>query len=145
MKTKVCYSYHPETFEYVGEETAYECQIVENDFLLPASATFVSPPSIELVPKQYFKWNGEEWVVENRPDLPVETEAEITLEEHWKNLRRKRNKLLAETDHYFLRDRILTPDNELEMSIYRQNLRDLPQNTIDPSNPSWPIRPSLSV
>lgn len=80
---------------------------------------------------------GETTVV----DLTVEEEAarnahatEIAPEQ----LRAQRNRLLAETDVYALPDRTLSD----EMRTYRQALRDLPANTSDPLNPTWPTKPS---
>ena len=52
-------------------------------------------------------------------------------------LRARRNQLLAETDYHALSDTTLA-DN---MKTYRQALRDLPANTSDPANPSWPSTP----
>ena len=52
-------------------------------------------------------------------------------------LRDKRNRLLAETDYLALADATLTD----EMRAYRQALRDLPANTVDPANPVWPPKP----
>ena len=52
-------------------------------------------------------------------------------------LRRQRNQLLAETDYLALSDSTLTD----EMRDYRQALRDLPANTVDPANPVWPVKP----
>jgi len=52
-------------------------------------------------------------------------------------LRQKRNQLLAETDYLALSDTTLTA----EMAAYRQALRDLPANTVDPANPVWPVKP----
>ena len=52
-------------------------------------------------------------------------------------LRRQRNQLLAETDYLALADSTLTD----EMRDYRQALRDLPANTVDPANPVWPVKP----
>jgi len=52
-------------------------------------------------------------------------------------LRRRRNQLLAETDYLALADSTLTD----EMRSYRQALRDLPANTVDPANPVWPVKP----
>lgn len=54
------------------------------------------------------------------------------------NLRGTRDRLLAETDVYALSDRTLSD----EMRAYRQALRDLPANTSDPKNPTWPTKPS---
>ena len=53
-------------------------------------------------------------------------------------LRGKRNQLLAETDYLALSDVTLST----EMAEYRQALRDLPANTSDPANPTWPVKPS---
>ena len=52
-------------------------------------------------------------------------------------LRRRRNQLLTETDYLALADSTLTD----EMRDYRQALRDLPANTVDPANPVWPVKP----
>jgi cell division protein FtsL len=52
-------------------------------------------------------------------------------------LRARRNQLLTETDYLALADSTLTD----EMRIYRQALRDLPANTVDPANPVWPVKP----
>jgi hypothetical protein len=54
-----------------------------------------------------------------------------------KQLRIKRNQLLAETDYLALSDVTLST----EMAEYRQALRDLPANTTDPANPVFPTKP----
>jgi len=59
------------------------------------------------------------------------------LERRFKRLRTKRTELLAETDYLALADATLTD----EMRSYRQALRDLPANTVDPANPVWPVKP----
>ena len=53
-------------------------------------------------------------------------------------LREERNRRLAETDYLALSDATLSAD----MRTYRQALRDLPDNTSDPANPTWPVKPS---
>ncbi len=53
-------------------------------------------------------------------------------------LRAERNRRLAETDYLALSDVTLSA----EMAEYRQALRDLPANTSDPANPTWPVKPS---
>ena len=53
-------------------------------------------------------------------------------------LRDCRNKLLEETDHYALADQTLTD----EMKKYREDLRQLPQQTSDLTNINWPKEPS---
>jgi len=54
-----------------------------------------------------------------------------------KELREERNRRLAETDYLALSDVTLSED----MRTYRQALRDLPDNTSDPANPTWPVKP----
>ena len=53
------------------------------------------------------------------------------------DLREKRNALIKATDAYALQDVILTND----MKTYRQALRDLPANTSDLENITWPTAP----
>lgn len=59
------------------------------------------------------------------------------------SLRERRNQLLAESDSFTLPDRwnSLSDEKKSEWTVYRQSLRDLPQNTSDLYNPSWPVKP----
>ena len=52
-------------------------------------------------------------------------------------LRKQRNTLLVETDFMALSDVTMTD----AWKTYRQQLRDLPANTTDPANPTWPTKP----
>jgi len=56
---------------------------------------------------------------------------------HLKVLRKKRNSLLKETDWMANSDVTMTD----AWKTYRQALRDLPANTADPSNPTYPTKP----
>ena len=58
------------------------------------------------------------------------------LADKWANVRRKRNRKLAETDYLALSDNTLA-DN---MKTYRQELRDVPSQS-DPDNINWPTKP----
>ena len=82
-----------------------------------------------------------EWLdqVQTEPTTAeIETEiARLTTEQPWVELRQRRNQLLTETDYLALADSTLTD----EMRSYRQALRDLPANTVDPANPVWPVKP----
>lgn len=62
----------------------------------------------------------------------------VANEEGFIRLRRKRDDLLSETDWWGTSDRTMTA----EQTAYRQALRDLPSNTTDPANPTWPTKPS---
>jgi hypothetical protein len=52
-------------------------------------------------------------------------------------LREKRDQLLHDTDWWASSDLSITEDQ----TTYRQALRDLPANTADPANPTWPVAP----
>ena len=65
------------------------------------------------------------------------TNPSLTSSEHLEILRIRRNQLLAETDIYGLSDVTMSD----AMKTYRQALRDLPANTADPSNPTYPTKP----
>ena len=86
-------------------------------------------------PHSIVEWNG--------PDaLPTEAALQAaydaaTASAALADLRSKRNQLLTETDYLALADSTLTD----EMRSYRQALRDLPANTVDPANPVWPVKP----
>lgn len=56
--------------------------------------------------------------------------------------REERDGLLASSDWTQSPDSPLTDAKKQEWATYRQALRDLPANTTDPSNPTWPTKPS---
>ena len=58
------------------------------------------------------------------------------LADKWVNVRRDRNRKLAETDYLALSDNTLSSD----METYRQELRDVPTQS-DPDNITWPDKP----
>tara|TARA_B100000035_G_scaffold215800_1_gene184916 strand:- start:521 stop:835 length:315 start_codon:yes stop_codon:yes gene_type:complete len=82
-----------------------------------------------------FDANGDQVTLDQ--SLVDAAAAELVTENAWSNLRTERTKLLAETDYLALTDATLSAD----MRTYRQALRDLPANTSDPANPTWPTKP----
>ena len=68
-------------------------------------------------------------------DANQQAEAEALL---WRELRIRRSKLLAQCDWTQVSD---APVDQTAWATYRQELRDLPSNTTDPSNPIWPQPP----
>ena len=60
----------------------------------------------------------------------------------WMKLRSERDNLLLSSDFTQLGDIGLSETKKTEWVNYRQLLRDLPANTSDPANPTWPTRPS---
>lgn len=76
--------------------------------------------------------------------LHVTHEDKISVDiETWKRIRITRNELLQQSDFYLMID---YPINEIcrqEIMIYRQKLRDIPQNYQSPFEVIWPIYPSF--
>ena len=59
------------------------------------------------------------------------------LADKWVNVRRDRDRKLAETDYLALSDSTLASD----MKTYRQALRDVPEDNADPDDINWPDKP----
>ena len=80
-------------------------------------------------------------------EKPPKEEFEAKLQElidaqPWKDLRKERNRRLADCDWVGMRaftTNTLVPE---EWKTYMQSLRDLPANTVDPENPIWPEAPT---
>jgi hypothetical protein len=63
-------------------------------------------------------------------------------EEHrWELFRTMRNLRLQSSDRRMLWDSGLTDAQKQQWANYRQALRDLPDNTTNPSEPVWPEPP----
>ena len=67
--------------------------------------------------------------------------AELVTENAWSDLRTKRDQLLASTDWEIVKHKELGTNIPTALKTYRQKLRDLPANTSDPANPTWPTKP----
>lgn len=78
------------------------------------------------------EWNSElfNWVTTPIPD-------EVFLN----RLRNQRNHKLLISDWSQLSDAPLTSSQKTAWATYRQALRDLPENTEDPKNVTWPLQP----
>ncbi|WP_018692528.1 tail fiber assembly protein [Algicola sagamiensis] len=59
----------------------------------------------------------------------------------WRLVRTKRDQLLSQSDYTQIADYPLTDDTRQAWSIYRQALRDLPNNTQHPDEIVWPQAP----
>jgi len=83
------------------------------------------------------------WLNGTTPISKADIEAQFPIVEFdmaMEDLRTKRNKLLADTDHYALSDQTLSD----EMRTYRQSLRDITNNlnTVEDVNSvTWPTKP----
>lgn len=68
--------------------------------------------------------------------------AAALLQDQKEILRSERNELLKQSDWTQFNDSPLDNTKKQEWATYRQALRDLPANTTDSANPTWPTKPS---
>ena len=59
----------------------------------------------------------------------------------WGHLRTERDSLLVSSDWTQYNDSPLSDEVKTEWATYRETLRNLPANSPDPSNPTWPDAP----
>lgn len=103
---------------------------------------------------QQYAWTVEDddysslvWYPENSISKPTEEEirthnAEVSVIVRWEPIKNRRNKLLTLCDWTQLPDCQLSPEKKVEWTTYRQQLRDLPQQGVEPENIVWPVQPS---
>ncbi|HMM21085.1 MAG TPA: tail fiber assembly protein [Selenomonadales bacterium] len=142
------YTFDPQTGEYTGQMEAPKCPVTGAD-VLPAWTTATTPPIVgETQVARYVEaFLGDpagHWIVEEMPQPmpdPEPTPEEIE-DTAWAALRAERNARLAMCDWAQLADAPLTGEQKAAWQAYRQVLRDLPENTIDPTRPEWPELPA---
>lgn len=90
---------------------------------------------------------GQSFVIEGTEVVQYEqirpkTQDEINQEinQLWENIRNERNQLLLECDWTQLSDSPLTAEKKTEWQTYRQELRDI-TNQSDPKDIIWPTKP----
>ena len=90
---------------------------------------------------RYHNVNGEKIqftaAEEAARDAEEQAWADGETDRAWKALRNERDRLITETDWWAGSDLTMTT----AQTAYRQALRDLPANTEDPANPTWPTKP----
>lgn len=79
------------------------------------------------------------WTPSPEQIITAEQREADVLDAAWQTLRNERDARLMRSDWTQVAD---APVNAEHWAIYRQALRDLPQNTTDPFNPEWPNEPS---
>jgi hypothetical protein len=67
------------------------------------------------------------------------------VERQWGYLRVQRNSKLSECDWTQMSDAPLNAQDKTSWATYRQELRDLPENTVDPRSPTWPQKPDVQI
>lgn len=84
------------------------------------------------------------WVVDDVAKTVVNDQAQAdadALESSWDRLRMERNSLLVSSDWTQHNDSPLADAAKTNWLVHRKELRDLPANTPDPADPTWPVAP----
>lgn len=85
-------------------------------------------------------WNAVYKTAEEIAQIEA-AEAQASIDAKWQSLRDDRTALLQECDWTQLSDAPISAEKKAEWATYRQLLRDLPENTSDIDNISWPEKP----
>lgn len=90
------------------------------------------------------------WTPSPADIITAEQREEAALEQAWSALRAERDRRFEETRWLVERhaeeltlglNTMLTPEQHTDLLTYRQALRDLPEGTLDPADPVWPVNP----
>lgn len=73
------------------------------------------------------------------PDWKIKLEKEVLS----LDIRAKRNNLLSDTDHLIQSDYPISDEKKQEIKVYRQALRNIPQQDGFPENIVWPDKPVI--
>lgn len=108
----------PYAYRVDGEEDndGFICQAVKHDY---ASGNFTE--------------------INECPDWKIQLEKEVLS----LDARLERNKLLSDTDHLIQSDYPISDEKKQEIKVYRQALRDIPQQDGFPDNIVWPDKPTI--
>jgi hypothetical protein len=80
---------------------------------------------------------GEDITIQTHFSGDDTTKDARLLADKWVNVRRDRDRRLAETDYLALKDSTLANN----MKTYRQGLRDVPDDNPNPDSINWPVKP----
>lgn len=88
---------------------------------------------------EIYKYQVIGGIIKSKPQDVID---EIEATTAWDKIRKIRSKLLSASDWTQSPDSPLSEAQQQSWRDYRQALRDLPENTTDPLNPTWPSKPS---
>lgn len=108
----------PYAYRVDGEEDndGFICQAVKHDYI-----------------------SGNFTEINECPDWKIQLEKEMVS----LDIRLERNKLLSDTDHLIQADYPISDEKRQEIKVYRQALRDIPQQDGFPENIVWPDKPVI--
>ena len=108
----------PYAYRVDGEEDndGFICQAVKHDYI-----------------------SGNFTEINECPDWKIQLEKEMLS----LDVRLERNRLLSNTDHLIQSDYPISDEKKQEIKVYRQALRDIPQQDGFPDNIVWPDKPTI--
>ena len=108
----------PYAYRVDGEEDndGFICQAVKHDYI-----------------------SGNFTEINECPDWKIQLEKEVLS----LDVRLERNNLLSNTDHLIQSDYPISDEKKQEIKVYRQALRDIPQQDGFPDNIVWPDKPAI--
>ena len=89
--------------------------------------------------QRFPRWNGRALVLDGTASNKA---AKAALTRAMEDIRLERDRRLLASDFALLPDSSLSDVEKQEVTVYRQALRDFPENVSDPLNPVWPEPPS---
>lgn len=120
---------------------------LEEDFILEESGSKSPNNSPNTLSKysELVQWcNSNNAMIIDRGDyyeaVPV---PELTDEELARNVRSTRDAKLSETDYLVAPDYSISEESLAEVKVYRQALRDIPEQSGFPKNVQWPVEPQF--
>ena len=110
---------------------------------LPLVETNVTPAANQTFEKDIITVEEDRVLLIHRVRDMTAQEIADRDEQYMGDLREQRNKKLIASDWTQASDHSspLAADKKAEWETYRQSLRDLPKNTVDLANPTWPTQP----
>jgi len=102
-------------------------------------------PGIRLEVPEGLSWDAVKGVQDDEGTVtlaqdPLKVQAKI--DAAWTALRTHRNQLLRDSDFTQMPDSPMSQEKKDAWASYRQELRDLPDETQDPTAPEWPLDPT---
>lgn len=92
--------------------------------------------------KTYLSWQSDELVNQGVPQGVVDTALQ---QQDWQKIRGRRDRLLSQTDWTITADSPLSAEQQQTFRVYRQALRDIPQDYQHPDNVQWPALPVVTT
>lgn len=123
----------------IGESTLafYDVKVVHVDQTIP----FFNETTEKIVTNEVPEWEGDTLVVRNKVVPKTQEEMEEALQIKAAKVRQQRNRLLSESDWlvvYYSEGGFKIPK---EVKAYRDNLRDITNQSGFPSEVVWPEKP----